>query len=175
MPETFDIIVVGGGSALMSEGPVVAYRDALARAGTEAKLGEGLCIGITFHIAETKEKAVKEATPFFEEHVKMFAPLGFFRGLDDEQLAAVAQRGNWSSSGIPTLDAACENRSWYCGPPEGFIEYIQELADAFPGLEMLNVQGSMGTPEHVLLEQLERFAKEVMPAFASDKDTTAAA
>ena len=159
--------VVGGGSALLSEGPIAAYRDALARAGTEAKLGEGLCIGVNFHIADSAEKAAKEATPFFEEHIKMFAPLGFFRGLNDEQLNAVATRGGWSSADIPTLDASCANRSWYCGPPEGFIAYIQELADAFPGLEMINVQSSMGTPEHVMVEQLERFAKEVMPAFRS--------
>ena len=45
------------------------------------------------------------------------------------------------------------------------IEYIKELEAAFPGLETINVQASMGTPEAVMLEQLERFAAEVMPAF----------
>ena len=34
----------------------------------------GLCIGINFHLADSKEQAVKEATPFYEEHAKMFAP-----------------------------------------------------------------------------------------------------
>ena len=64
--------VVGGGSALMSEGPVAAYRDALGRAGIEAELGQGLCIGVNYHIADSRERATKEATPFFEEHIKMF-------------------------------------------------------------------------------------------------------
>ena len=166
--------VVGGGSALMSEGPVTAYRDALARAGIEAELGEGLCIGLNFHIADSHEQATREATPFFEEHIKMFAPLGFFRGLSEEQHAAIAQRGGWDGAGIPSLAQSCSNRSWYCGPPEGFIEYIQELADAFPGLEMINVQSSMGTPEHVILEQLQWFGEAVMPAFQGDKAPAAA-
>jgi len=165
--------VVGGGSALMSEGPVTAYRDALARAGIEAELGEGLCIGLNFHIAETHEKAAREATPFFEEHIKMFAPLGFFRGLTDTQHNVIADRGDWDKANIPSLAESCDNRSWYCGPPEGFIEYIQELADAFPGLEMINVQSSMGTPESVLIEQLEWFGKEVMPAFQKTEDAAA--
>ena len=157
--------VVGGGSALMSEGPVAAYHAALARAGIEAELGEGLAIGINFHLADTRERAIKEATPFYEEHVKMFAPLGFFRGLDDAQLAAVARRGGWAEAGVPTLAEACEGRSWYCGPPEGFVAYLQELAATLPGAEMVNVQASMGTPQRVMIEQLEWFAGAVMPAF----------
>ncbi|NKC15439.1 MAG: LLM class flavin-dependent oxidoreductase [Gammaproteobacteria bacterium] len=159
--------VVGGGSALMSEGPVVGYRDALARAGIKAQLGEDVCVGVNFHLADTREQAIREATPFYEEHVKMFAPLGFFRGLSDEQLAAVARRGNWDASGIPTIEQACGARSWYCGPAAGMIEYLQELEAAFPGLESVNVQSSMGTPQAVMVEQLERFAAEVMPAFKS--------
>jgi len=157
--------VVGGGSALMSEGPVTAYRDARLRAGVESELGDGLCIGVNFHLADSKAQAIKEATPFFEEHIKMFAPLGFFRGLDEAQHKVIAGRGGWAQAGIPTLDQACGNRSWYCGPPEGFIEYLEELQDAFPGLTSVNIQASMGTPEHVIVEQLERFAGQVMPAF----------
>lgn len=97
----------------------------------------------------------------------MFAPLGFFRGLSDEQLGAVAQRGGWADAGIPTLEEACEGRSWYCGPPEGFVEYLEELQDGAPGLEMVNVQASMGTPQQVIIEQLEAFATSVMPSFTT--------
>ena len=77
--------IVGGGSALLGEGPVVGYRDALARAGIDAELGEGICVGVNFYLADSREQAVREATPYYEEHAKMFAPLGFFRGLTDEQ------------------------------------------------------------------------------------------
>ncbi len=138
---------------------------ALGRAGIEAKLGEGLAVGVNFHLADTKAQAIKEATPFYEEHIKMFAPIGFFRGLSDEQLDAVAQRGGWAAAGIPALDEACENRSWYCGPPQGFIEYLHALGDAAPGLEMVNVQASMATPQQVIIEQLQWSASAVMPEF----------
>lgn len=95
----------------------------------------------------------------------MFAPLGFFRGLSEEQLVAVAQRGGWDGAGVPTIDQAMGARSWYCGPADGMIEYLKELEESFPGLDTINVQSSMGTPETVMIEQLERFAEEVMPAF----------
>ena len=60
-----------------------------------------------------------------------------------------------------------KSRSWFCGTCEQMIAYLQELQEQFPGLEAVNVQSSMGTPESVMLEQLERFAAEVMPALRS--------
>ncbi|MEM7251511.1 MAG: LLM class flavin-dependent oxidoreductase [Pseudomonadota bacterium] len=156
--------IVGGGSALMAEGPVAAYQEALARAGREVALGQNLCVGLNFHIAETKEKAIKEATPYFEEHLKMFAPLGMVP-MKPEQLDAVEKRGNWAEQRIPTLERAVETGSWYCGPPEGFVDYLRELEDKYPGLEDVNVQSSMGTPESVMLEQLDAFGNDVMPHF----------
>jgi hypothetical protein len=107
----------------------------------------------------------QEATPFYEEHAKMFAPLGFFRGLNDKQLAAVAQRGNWARVGFPTIDAQMGSRAWFCGTGDEMIEYLKDLEKQFPGLQAVNVQSSMSTPKSVMSEQLERFAAEVMPAF----------
>ena len=167
--------IVGGGSALLGEGPVVGYRDALARAGIEAELGEGICVGVNFYLADSKEQAVREATPYYEEHAKMFAPLGFFRGLTDEQQAAVARRGGWADADFPTIDRQMQSRSWFCGTGEEMIAYLQELQEQFPGLDTVNVQSSMGTPESVMLEQLERFAAEVMPAFQPASAKSAAA
>lgn len=164
--------VVGGGSALLGEGPVVGYRDALARAGIEAELGEGLCVGINFYLADSEAQAVREATPYYEEHAKMFAPLGFFRGLSEVQLQAVAGRGGWQAAGVPSIDAQMQARSWYCGTAAGMVAYLQELEAQFPGLTQVNVQSSMGTPQAVMIEQLERFAAEVMPHF-SDRATAA--
>lgn len=156
--------IVGGGSALMGEAPIRAYRESLERAGREAELGQHLAVGVSFHLAETRAKAIQEAQPYFEEHLKMFAPLGFVR-LSEEKTAALGRRGGWEAAGIPTVERACEAGSWYCGPPEGFIEYLEALQEKYPGLEDVNVQSSMGTPQSVMVEQLEWFAKEVMPAF----------
>ncbi len=158
--------IVGGGSALMAEAPIHAYREAAQRAGIDLKPGEDLCIGVSFHLAETREKAIREATPFYEEYVKMFGPLGFVRGLTPAQLDAIGRRGGWAEARIPTLEDACKAGSWYCGPPEGFIAYLQSLEEKYPGLEYINVgSASVGVPKDIILEQLTWFAKEVMPAF----------
>ena len=72
---------VGGGAATMQAGPITGYRDAAARAGKELALGEDLQLGLHFHLAKTREQAIREITPIHEERVKMFAPLGFVPGL----------------------------------------------------------------------------------------------
>jgi alkanesulfonate monooxygenase SsuD/methylene tetrahydromethanopterin reductase-like flavin-dependent oxidoreductase (luciferase family) len=158
--------IIGGGSALMAEAPIYAYREAAQRAGIDLKLGEDLCIGVSFHLADTREKAMREATPFYEEYVKMFGPLGFVRGLTPEQLTAIGRRGGWVEARVPTLEEAVKAGSWYCGPPEGFIDYLKGLEEKYPGLEYVNVaSSSVGTPQRIILEQLTWFAKEVLPAF----------
>jgi alkanesulfonate monooxygenase SsuD/methylene tetrahydromethanopterin reductase-like flavin-dependent oxidoreductase (luciferase family) len=158
--------VIGGGSALMVEKNVIAFQAAHQRVGIDAKLGENLAFGISFHLAPTREQALKEAQPYFEEHAKMFAPLGFLGPVTDEQLATLAERGGFEKAGLPTLEKACEIGSWYCGPPDGFVEFLQALSEKFPGLEEVNVQSSIGTPESVMLEQLDWFAKDVMAKVA---------
>ena len=44
-------------------------------------------------------------------------------------------------------------------------EKIHDLETRYPGLEQINVGSVIGTPECVILEQLEVFGKEVMPKF----------
>jgi hypothetical protein len=159
--------IIGGGAATMAERPILAYREAAARAGVDLALGQDLCLGIFFHLAETRERAIREATPWFEEHVKMFAPLGFVPGLTEAQVRATARRGGWAAAGIPTVADFARTGAWFCGPPEEFVASLQGLQEKFPALEYVNVSASMGTPKAVMLEQLAWFAREVMPAFAA--------
>ena len=154
--------IVGGGSALMAESSVLAFQAAHERAGIDTALGENLCFGISFHLAPSHEQAVREATPYFEEHAKMFGPLGFLGKLEKAQIDALGRRGGMREAGLPSLELACEKGSWYCGPPQGFVEFLERLGEKFPGLEDVNVQSSMGTPETVMVEQLEWFARDVM-------------
>jgi alkanesulfonate monooxygenase SsuD/methylene tetrahydromethanopterin reductase-like flavin-dependent oxidoreductase (luciferase family) len=157
--------IIGGGAATMAEGPIGGYRDAFARAGKNLALGENLCLGLYFHLADSRERALREMTPWFEEHVKMFAPLGFVPGVTAEQIAAIGKRGGWGAAGVPTLEDFTRTGAWYAGPPEGFLAYLKDLEARYPGLEYVNVSSSMGTPQAVCLEQLAWFAKEVMPHF----------
>src|SRR5262247_2764489 len=157
--------VIGGGAATMAEGPIAGYREAAARAGKDLALGEGLCIGIFFHLAESRERAVREITPYYEEHVKMFAPLGFVPGATPAQVAAAARRGGWGAGGVPTVEHYMKTGAWFAGPPEELVAYLKDLESRYPGLAYANVSNSMGTPEAIMLEQLRWFAKEVMPRF----------
>jgi hypothetical protein len=45
------------------------------------------------------------------------------------------------------------------------VAYLKDLESRFPGLQLVKVSISMGTPTAVMLEQLRWFAKEVMPKF----------
>ena len=155
--------IIGGGSALMLNKSIHAFQAAHERAGMASELGTNLALGISFHLAPTHEQAVREATPYYEEHVKMFAPLGFLGRLDKEQHLALMERGGVTKSGVPTLEDNCQAGSWYCGPPDGFVAFLQKVAERYPGLEDINVQSSLGTPQSVMVEQLQQFAEEVMP------------
>src|SRR5216683_1139538 len=66
--------LVGGGAAIMAEGPIQAYQRVANEMGHNLKLGENLTIGVAFYLAKTREQAVRELKPLYEEHVKMFAP-----------------------------------------------------------------------------------------------------
>ncbi|HTY78341.1 MAG TPA: LLM class flavin-dependent oxidoreductase [Candidatus Bathyarchaeia archaeon] len=159
--------IIGGGAAAggANEKVIRAFRDARARAGRETELGGDLCIGFSFHIADSVEQGIKEATPFFEENMKMFAPLGFVPGLRPEQIEALADPKSARACNPPTLRQAMKAGSWLIGPPELITEQLMEIQHKYPGLEVVNVGQVVGTPQAVILEQLERFSAEVMPAF----------
>jgi alkanesulfonate monooxygenase SsuD/methylene tetrahydromethanopterin reductase-like flavin-dependent oxidoreductase (luciferase family) len=168
--------IIGGGAASggANERVVEAWRDTLRRHGRDAELGTDLGIGFSFHIADTEEQAIKEATPFFEENMKMFAPLGFVRGLSEEQIRALAAGGATArQANLPTLRDAVKAGAWLCGPPELIVEKLLEVQAKYPALEVVNVGQVVGTPQRVIVEQLERFGKEVMPAFARQSSTAA--
>jgi alkanesulfonate monooxygenase SsuD/methylene tetrahydromethanopterin reductase-like flavin-dependent oxidoreductase (luciferase family) len=145
---------------------VQAYRDALRRAGRrDAELGEDLCIGQHFCIADTEEKAMKEAAPLFEENLKMFGPLRLTRGLSEDQIRDISDPKRAPNAGLPTIQEAVKNGAFLCGPPERLIEKLTALGEKYPGLRRVTVSQPVGAPQRMILEQLEWFAREVMPAF----------
>ena len=156
---------VGGGAATMAEGPIQGYRDAAARAGMDLALGENLTIGIFFYLADTKEQAVREMTPLYEEHVKIFAPLGFVPGISPEGVKAASRRGGWYRNGVPRLEHFMDLGAWFAGTAEELVERLKQLEERYPGMEHINLSTSMGTPTAQMLEQFDRVAKDVMPAF----------
>ena len=159
--------VIGGGAAGggAASKTVVAWQEALARHGRQTELGSDLVVGLMFHIADSEERAIREAKPFFEEWMKMFAPLGFVPGLSEEQVRALADRSLARHAQLPTLEEAVRSGAWIVGPPERIVERLQELEASYPGLEDVHVGQVVGTDQQVILEQLEWFARDVMPVF----------
>jgi alkanesulfonate monooxygenase SsuD/methylene tetrahydromethanopterin reductase-like flavin-dependent oxidoreductase (luciferase family) len=156
---------VGGGAATMQQGPITAYRDAAARAGMDLQLGENLMIGIFFHLADSPAKALREITPLYEEHAKMFAPLGFLPGVTKDQIAAIGRRGGWAAADVPSVEHYMKMGAWYAGTPEGLVAYLKELETRYPGMEYINLSTPMGTPQAIMLEQFQWVSEAVMPHF----------
>ena len=61
---------------------------------------------------------------------------------------------------------AVKSGAFLCGPPERIIEQLKTVEENYPALERIGVSHPVGTPQAVILEQMEWFAKEVMPAFS---------
>jgi alkanesulfonate monooxygenase SsuD/methylene tetrahydromethanopterin reductase-like flavin-dependent oxidoreductase (luciferase family) len=158
--------LIGGGAATMAEKSIYAYQEAAHRAGLDYKLGEGLSLGIFYHLADSRERAVREITPWYEEHVKMFGPLGFVPGITPVQLEASTKRGGWDAAGVPTVEHYMKVGAWFAGTPDELTAYLCSLEQRFPGLEYVHLSNSMGTPKAAMLEQLAWLGKEVIPKFA---------
>ena len=161
--------MIGGGAAAggAADKVVDAWHRVQANHGRELPRGGDLIVGFSFYIADTEEQAIKEATKYFEENVKMFAPLGFVGGLTEEQIAATADPLRIKTAGLPTLKDAIKAGSWLCGPPELIIEKLMDVQKRLPGLEEISLNNTIGMPQSAILEQLDRFAADVMPAFKS--------
>jgi alkanesulfonate monooxygenase SsuD/methylene tetrahydromethanopterin reductase-like flavin-dependent oxidoreductase (luciferase family) len=163
--------LVGGGAA---EGGamhkvVLAWQEAHAKIGKRLELGERLCFGFQFHLAESREQAIREAGKYYEENMKMFGELRLMRALSDEQIEIMRDPKRAPAAKLPRIEDAIRAGGVLCGTPEQIIEHLKAIEKRYPGLDRVSVQQPVGVPKAVCLEQLERFAKEVMPAFAQAK------
>ena len=159
--------MIGGGAAVGGAASelVKTWQDLQAAQGREMEPGGDLIVGLTFYIDETPQKAIQAVKRYYEENMKMFAPLGFYPDLTDEQISDLGDPKKAPFAGLPTLEDAVEAGSWLCGPPEQIIEALMGLQERYPGLEMISVAQGAGAPPSVVVEQLQQFAEEVMPAF----------
>ena len=159
--------IIGGGVA---EGGVMDktmedFRDAILRTGRDVQLGEDLSVGFHFFLADSEEQGIKDAAKFYEENVKMFGPLRLHRGLTEEQMRDIADPRRAPLAGLPTMEQAVASGAVLCGPPERVIEQLKQVEERYPGLDRVGVSHPVGTPQNIILEQLEWFARDVMPAF----------
>jgi alkanesulfonate monooxygenase SsuD/methylene tetrahydromethanopterin reductase-like flavin-dependent oxidoreductase (luciferase family) len=161
--------VIGGGSA---EGGAVdrhmnGFREAYARRGVQLEPGERLALGFQFHISSSKEQAIREAAPHYEENMKMFGELRLVRALTDEQIEAMRNPALAGTVKLPGIEDAVKAGGFLAGTPADIIEQLKAVEKRWPGIDRVICATPLGTPLDVQLEDLDRFAKEVMPAFGA--------
>ena len=140
------------------------FQQAAAAHGRELQIGQDVALGFRVFIAESQEKAIQQARPYFEEAMKFAAPLGIMQ-IRPEQIEAVANPSRFRGVALPTLEDAVSNDTWLCGPAEFVVDHLKQVEKDYPGVERVNVGAVMGMPLEVFKDQLTMFAEEVMPAF----------
>jgi len=163
--------VIGGGSA---EGgavhkSMVDFQAAYARAGQHIELGERMALGFQFYLADSVEQGMKAAAKYYEENMKMFGELRLVRALTDEQIEIMRDPKRAPGAKLPRIDDAVKAGGFLTGRPDDVIEALKKLEERYPGLDRVTVSLSVGVPLNEALEQLEWFARDVMPAFKGVK------
>src|SRR5947207_9482518 len=77
--------VIGGGSAEGGavERHMIGFQAAYARRGVKLELGERLALGYPFHISSSREQAIPDAAPHYDEKIKTFGEFRPARPLPD--------------------------------------------------------------------------------------------
>ena len=149
---------------ILAEQIIRTYQEESAKVGRVLDLGQDMALGIGFCIGDSQEAAINQVRPYHDERYKWFAPFGFVRYTD-------SQGRPWGTPGAPTgapgIEDGVQQKAWFCGPPEQFISFLQELEQKYPGLEDLILQWPEGMPWPEFRDQLSAFAEHVMPAFAT--------
>jgi alkanesulfonate monooxygenase SsuD/methylene tetrahydromethanopterin reductase-like flavin-dependent oxidoreductase (luciferase family) len=168
--------MIGGGSAEGGavERHMLGFQAAYARRGVKLELGEKLALGFQFHIAKSREDGIREAAKHYEENMKMFGELRLVRALSDEQMAAMRDPKLAAATKLPRIEDAVKAGGFLTGTPAEIIEQLKAVEKRYPGVDRVVCATPLGTPLDVQLEDLDRFSKEVMPAFKTSQMAAAA-
>jgi alkanesulfonate monooxygenase SsuD/methylene tetrahydromethanopterin reductase-like flavin-dependent oxidoreductase (luciferase family) len=168
--------LIGGGSAEGGavERHMIGFQAAYARRGVKLELGERLALGFQFHIAKSREDGMREAAKHYEENMKMFGELRLVRALNDEQIAAMRDPKLAATVKLPRIEDAVKAGGFLTGTPADIIEQLKAVEKRYPGIDRVVCSTPLGTPLDVQLEDLDRFARDVMPAFRSANVAAAA-
>ena len=140
------------------------YQQACARHGRDLIPGQDLALELGFYLAGSQQEAMDKLRPYHDERYKWFAPFGFVRYADEEGRS-------WGTPGAPArtprIEDGVEQKAWICGTPQEFIDLLRELEEKYPGLEHIILHWAEGMPREEFMEQLRKFAADVMPAFTN--------
>jgi alkanesulfonate monooxygenase SsuD/methylene tetrahydromethanopterin reductase-like flavin-dependent oxidoreductase (luciferase family) len=163
--------MVGGGSA---EGGamhkvVLGWQEAHAKMGKHIELGERLCFGFHFYMGKSKADGIERARKYYEENMKMFGELRLVRAMTDEQVEIMRDPKRAPTAKLPRIEDAVNAGGFLTGNAQEVIDHLKALEEKYPALDRVSVSLSVGVPKSEALEQLQRFAEEVMPAFRKAK------
>jgi alkanesulfonate monooxygenase SsuD/methylene tetrahydromethanopterin reductase-like flavin-dependent oxidoreductase (luciferase family) len=159
--------MVGGGSA---EGGamhkvVLGWQEAHAKIGKHIELGERLCFGFHFYMADSKADGILRAAKYYEENMKMFGELRLVRAMTDEQIEIMRDPKRAPTAKLPRIEDAVNAGGFLTGSAQEIIDHLKSLEEKYPALDRVSVSLSVGVPKSEALEQLQRFGEDVMPAF----------
>ena len=112
---------------------------------------------------------MRKAGKYYEENMKMFGELRLVRALTEEQIEIMRDPVRAPEAKLPRIEDAVAAGGFLCGSAQQLIDHLKALEEKYPALDRVSVSLSVGVPESEALEQLERFAAEVMPAFKGAK------
>ena len=144
---------------------VLKWQEVHARIGKQLELGERLCFGFHFYIGESKEQCIRDAAKYYEENMKMFGELRLVRALSEEQIEIMRDPKRAPFAKLPSIEDAVNAGGFLTGSANEIIDHLKALEEKYPALDRISVSLSVGVPKSEALEQLQRFAEEVMPAF----------
>ncbi len=153
--------MVGGGSAeggAMHKVVLGLAGGARASIGKQIELGERLCFGFHFYMADSREQGMREAAKYYEENMKMFGELRLVRALTEEQIEIMRDPKRAPTAKLPRIEDAVKAGGFLSGSPAEIIEHLKALEEKYPALDRVSVSLSVGVPKSEALEQLERFA-----------------
>ena len=148
---------------------VTGWQEAHAKMGKPIDLGERLCFGFHFYMAASRADGIRRAAKYYEENMKMFGELRLVRALSEEQIEIMRDPVRAPGAKLPRIEDAVNAGGFLTGSAGEIIDHLKSLEAKYPALDRVSVSLSVGVPKVEALEQLQRFAEEVMPAFGMAK------
>ena len=88
------------------------------------------------------------------------------RAMTDEQIEIMRDPKRAPTARLPKEAQDAVNAGGFLtGNAQEVIDHLKALEQKYPALDRISVSLSVGVPKSEALEQLQRFAEEVMPAF----------
>ena len=129
--------MVGGGSA---EGGamhkvVLGWQEAHAKMGKHIELGERLCFGFHFYMADSSADGIKRAAKYYEENMKMFGELRLVRAMTDEQVEIMRDPKRAPTAKLPRIEDAVNAGGFLTGNAQEVIDHLKALEAKYPALD----------------------------------------